>query len=159
MIQPSKTGLPVRRLSPSGTLLLKWQLMCKLWTRGRVGRMLARGVRRHIRRAYGCYIAPTSRVGRGVYLPHPVGVVIGDNAVICDGVTIYQNVTLGQNDIAGSCPRIDGGATIFAGAVLIGGIVIGEGALVGANAVVRTSVPAGQVAVGVPARILVRERH
>ncbi len=147
-------GLPVGRFSPSSGILRAWQRMSWLWASGPAGRVLARVIRGHIRRAYGCYIAPTTHVGEGVYLPHPVGVVIGDNAVIGDGVTIYQHVTIGQDGAAGRCPRIGAGATIFAGATVIGGIEIGAGAVIGANAVVKTSVPAGHIAVGVPARIL-----
>jgi serine O-acetyltransferase len=151
---PVPTRLPVGRMSPSSGVLRAWQRMSALWASGPAGRVLARAIRGHIRRAYGCYIAPTTKVGEAVYLPHPVGVVIGDNAVIADGVTIYQNVTIGQDGAAGRCPRIDAGATIFAGATVIGDIEIGAGAVIGANAVVNTSVPAGHIAVGVPARIL-----
>ncbi|MDF2640142.1 MAG: hypothetical protein K0R64_3126 [Novosphingobium lindaniclasticum] len=158
-VSPAPKRLPVGRMSPSSGILRAWQRMSKLWASGPTGRVLARAIRGHIRRAYGCYIAPTTQVGEAVYLPHPVGVVIGDNAVIADGVTIYQNVTIGQDGAAGRCPRIGAGATIFAGATVIGDIEIGAGAVIGANAVVKTSVPAGHIAVGVPARILPPSRR
>lgn len=151
--------LPVGRLNPSSAILREWQLMTLLWRRGPIGRLLARIVRAHIRRTYGCYISPKSRVGMAVYLPHPVGVVIGDNAVIEDRVTIYQNVTIGQATRAGLCPRVAAGATIYAGAVLIGDIEIGADAVIGANAVVRISVPPQEVAAGVPARLLARSQR
>ena len=128
--------------------------MTWLWSHGPIGRLLARVIRANIRRTYGCYISPLSTVGRSVYLPHPVGIVIGDNAVVADYVTIYQNVTIGRAKEAGVCPQLHAGATVFAGAVLIGDIVVGAGAVIGANAVVRTSVPRQGVAVGVPARLL-----
>lgn len=146
--------LPVRRYSASGRILADWQRMSRLWQSGFIGRFIARQIRGRIRRRYGCYLAPTSRVGAAVYLPHPVGVVVGDNAVIGSGVTIYQHVTIGQDGMAGRCPRIGDGVVIFAGAVVIGDIEVGEGAIIGANAVVKQSVPPGRVAVGVPARLL-----
>lgn len=149
-------GLPVGPTNPSSSILRKWRFMTRLWSYGPIGRLLARLIRANIRRAYGCYISPTSRVGSSVYLPHPVGIVVGDNAVVEDCVTIYQNVTIGRAKEHGVCPRIEAGATVFAGAVLIGDIVVGAGATVGANAVVRTSVPPKDVAVGVPARALGR---
>ncbi|MGE2836582.1 serine O-acetyltransferase [Mycobacterium sp. SMC-4] len=154
-----QVDLPVGRLSASNAILLKWRLMTWLWGRGPYASFVARVIRGHIRRTYGCYLSPASKVGRAVYLPHPVGVVVGDNATICDGVTIYQHVTIGQAQEAGLCPRIGRGAKIFAGAVLIGDIVIGDGAVIGANAVVRSSVPPNEVAVGVPARVVGRSRQ
>lgn len=146
--------LPVRRYSASGRILADWRRMSRLWQGGFIGRLIARHIRGRIRRHYGCYLAPTSRVGAAVYLPHPVGVVVGDNAVIGSGVTLYQHVTIGQDGTAGRCPRIGDGVVIFAGAVVIGDIEIGEGAIIGANAVVKRSVPPRRVAVGVPARLL-----
>ncbi|MGE2728583.1 serine O-acetyltransferase [Mycolicibacterium vaccae] len=155
----NRQSLPVAHYSASGLILLEWRLMTRLWRSGRVGRVVARFVRGHIRRTYGCYISPKSEVGRSVYLPHPIGVVIGDNAVISDGVTIYQNVTIGQASDAGVCPRVERNATIYAGAVVIGAVEVGTGSVVGANAVVRTSIPPGALAVGVPARVLERSEN
>lgn len=128
--------------------------MTLLWRKGRASRLLARLIRGHIRRRYGCYISPTSRVGKCVYLPHPVGIVIGDNVVVGDLVTLYQHVTLGQGRVPGVCPRIEPGAIVYAGAVLIGDIVIGSESVIGANAVVRISVPPRAVAAGVPASVI-----
>jgi serine O-acetyltransferase len=81
--------------------------------------------------------------------PHPVGIVIGDGAVIGHGVRIYQNVTLGltQNGVGGY-PTIEDDVSIYAGAVVIGGITVGAGSVIGANAIVSRDVPAGSVVVG-----------
>jgi serine O-acetyltransferase len=156
---PIRTTLPVGRLNPSAGILRQWRAMCRLWAQGGVRRLAARLMRARIERRYGCYNSPTSTVGRGVYLPHPVGVVIGDTVAVGDGVTIYQHVTIGQaggrsGSDATAYPVIGDGATLFAGCVVIGGVTVGRNATIGANAVVRASVPDGAIAVGVPARLI-----
>ena len=106
-------------------------------------------------RQLNCDVDPSANIGPGVYFPHPIGIVIGGNCNIGSNVAILQNVTIGRlSSIDDSGPSIGDGAKINAGAVIVGPVRIGEGAVVGANAVVRIDVPAGQIAVGVPARIL-----
>lgn len=152
-----RTTLPVGRFSPSAAILRQWGAMSRLWARGGLGRHAARLIRGHVQRRFGCYISPTSVVGKGVFLPHPVGIVIGDTVVVGDGATIYQNVTIGQGGAGDAAyPVIGDGATLYAGCVVIGGVRIGRGAVIGANAVVRSSVPDGAIAVGVPARVVGR---
>ena len=77
-------------------------------------------------------------VGRGLYLPHPVGVVIGAGVELGEGVTLYQNVTLGLKN--GGCPRIEDGVVVYPGSVIVGPIVVGRGAVVGANSFVDRDV-------------------
>jgi serine O-acetyltransferase len=150
---PPTPRLPVGPLHPSARILLLWRLMARLWARGGFWRLPARFVRGHIQRRYGCYISPGAVVGKAVYLPHPVGIVIGDAAVIGDGATIYQNVTIGQSG-DGVYPTIGAGAILYAGCVVVSDLRIGAGAVIGANAVVRISVPDGATAAGVPARVI-----
>lgn len=120
---------------------------------GAVGKFLSNLVWRWNVGATGCYLSPFASIGQGFSLPHAVGVVIGEGVEIGDGVTVYQNVTMGvSGDKRGGYPVVHDGATIYAGAVLVGAVVIGENAVVGANSVVLRSVPAGETAVGVPAR-------
>ena len=145
--------LPVGPLHPGARILRLWHIMAWLWARGGVWRLLARFARGRIQRRYGCYISPSAVVGEAVYLPHPVGIVIGDAAVIGDGATIYQNVTIGQSG-ARAYPTIGAGAILYAGCVVVGDLRIGAGAVIGANAVVRASVPDGATAAGVPARVI-----
>lgn len=110
-------------------------------------------------RAYGCYISPSARIGAGLVLPHPVGVVIGEGSEIGEDVTIYQSVTLGRRSAQDEhYPRLGDGVTVYAGATLLGGITIGAGAVIAAQAVVTCDVPAGALAVGAPARIHERQR-
>ena len=104
-------------------------------------------------------IHPRCTIGRGVFIDHGFGVVIGETAVIEDGVLIYQGVTLGgvnlERDVKRH-PTIKRGAVIGGGAKVLGNITIGENARVGANSVVVKSVPADSTAIGVPARVIIR---
>ncbi len=104
-------------------------------------------------------IHPRCTIGRGVFIDHGFGVVIGETAVIEDDVLIYQGVTLGgvnlERDIKRH-PTIKRGAVIGGGAKVLGNITIGESARVGANSVVVKSVPANSTAIGIPARVIIR---
>lgn len=102
----------------------------------------------------GCFLSPKATIGKGLSLPHPTGIVIGDGSVLGDNVTIYQNVTLGQKGGTDAYPTIGNNVTIYAGACLIGDITIGDGAVVGANSVVTKDVDAKTTVAGVPAKVL-----
>jgi serine O-acetyltransferase len=95
-----------------------------------------------------------SRIGGGLLLPHPNGVVIHPEAEIGPNCLFFQQVTVGAT--AQGVPRIGGHVDVGAGAKLLGPIVVGDHAVIGANAVVLDDVPAGATAVGIPARIIVR---
>ena len=98
-------------------------------------------------------IAIEARLGSGLLLPHPNGVVIHEDARIGDDCMIMQQVTVGMIG-DGEVPTIGDRVYIGAGAKIIGKVLIGDGARIGANAVVLTDVPANCTAVGVPARII-----
>lgn len=105
-------------------------------------------------------IHPRCKIGRGVFIDHGFGVVIGETTVIEDDVLIYQGVTLGGVNLERHIkrhPTIKKGAVIGGGAKILGNITIGENARVGANSVVVKSVPNNATAVGIPARVLARE--
>lgn len=101
-------------------------------------------------------VLPSSvKIGRGCVLGYAgLGVVIHKDACIGDRVHICQNVTIGRHPNRDGVPTIEDDVYIGPGAVLSGNIVIGRGASIGANAVVLKDVPAGVVAVGVPARFI-----
>jgi len=104
---------------------------------------------------FGCDFGVGVKVGGGLYLPHPSGIVVHAHSRIGRNVTLLQGVTLGTADPSlPDCPIVEDGARVNAGAKLLGGITVGSAAVVGANAVVLRDVPPGRVAVGVPARIL-----
>lgn len=102
----------------------------------------------------GADIPLNSKLGGGLLLPHPNGIVIHPDADIGPNCLIFQQVTIGEGGPLPGVPRIGGHVDIGAGARILGGIVIGDHAKIGANAVVLADVPAGATAVGVPARIL-----
>jgi len=100
----------------------------------------------------GIEIHPAARIGRGLFIDHGAGVVIGETAEIGDDVTLYQGVTLGGTGFATGKrhPTVQDNVTIGSGAKLLGPITIGHGAKIGANSVVITDVPANSTVVGNP---------
>jgi serine O-acetyltransferase len=106
--------------------------------------------------ATGVDIHPGARIGKGLFIDHGMGTVIGETAVIGDAVTLLHQVTLGSRGDRATGkrhPTLGDGVFVGAGAKLLGPILIGAGARIGANAVVLEDIPAGATAVGIPARI------
>lgn len=103
-------------------------------------------------------IHPGATIGKGVFIDHATGVVIGETAVVGNNVLIYQQVTLGGVSLSKGKrhPTIEDGVTIGAGAKVLGNITIGKDAKIGANSVVIKDVPPECTAVGVPAHIAKR---
>jgi serine O-acetyltransferase len=105
----------------------------------------------------GADIPLTCKIGGGLLMPHPNGIVIHPDATIGPNCLIFQQVTIGFGNGSGA-PTIMGNVDIGAGAKLLGAIVVGPRARIGANAVVLTNVPEAATAIGVPARIITRPR-
>ncbi|WP_456433291.1 serine O-acetyltransferase [Nitratifractor sp.] len=103
-------------------------------------------------------IHPGATIGRGVFIDHATGVVIGETAVVGDNVVIYQQVTLGGVSLSKGKrhPTVEDNVIIGAGAKVLGNITIGRDSKIGANSVVIKDVPPGCTAVGVPARVAQR---
>lgn len=101
----------------------------------------------------GADIPINCRIGGGLILTHPCGVVIHPQAVIGVNCLIFSGVVIGAKDETGT-PIIGNGVDIGSGAKILGPVRIGDGARIGANAVVLDDVPAGATAVGAPARIV-----
>src|SRR5215813_7776018 len=104
----------------------------------------------------GIEIHPGAQIGRGFFIDHGMGVVIGETTQIGDWVTLYQGVTLGGTgkQRGKRHPTIEDHAVVGVGAVVLGAITVGRDARVGGGAVVVKDVPAHSTAVGVPARIV-----
>lgn len=111
---------------------------------------------------FGIEIGLQCEIGGGLYIPHPIGTVIGA-AKIGQNATILQGVTLGDKEIyvsydlsylAANRPTIGDNVTIGTGAKVLGGITVGNNVTIGANAVVTKSLPDNVVAAGVPAKII-----
>jgi len=100
----------------------------------------------------GADIPLNCRLGGGLLLPHPNGVVIHPDAEIGPNCLLFQQVTLGTGK--GGVPRLEGHVDVGAGAKILGAVTIGCHAKIGANAVVVCDVPSRATAVGVPARIV-----
>lgn len=98
------------------------------------------------RHAYGCSIASTARLGGGLILPHPQGIVIGGASEVGPRSWIFHNVTIGGTPSRPGMPTVGADARIYAGAVLAGPIRLGDGVVVGANAVVHRDLPPGSIA-------------
>jgi serine O-acetyltransferase len=101
-------------------------------------------------------IHPAATIGKGVFLDHATGLVVGETAVVEDDVSLLQNVTLGGTGKAAGDrhPKVRKGVIIGAGAKILGNIEIGEHAKIAAGAVVLAPVPAHATVAGVPAKIL-----
>jgi serine O-acetyltransferase len=113
---------------------------------------------RHCRNVYGIELPQTAKIGRRVIIEHQGGIVIHGQTVIGDDTIIRQNCTFGIRSPATptEAPIIGARVDVGAGAVILGRVVIGDDAVIGANAVVLQDVPAGALAVGVPAVIKLR---
>ncbi|REF83188.1 serine O-acetyltransferase [Methylovirgula ligni] len=101
-------------------------------------------------------IHPAARFGRGIFLDHATGFVVGATAIIEDNVSILQNVTLGGTgkESGDRHPKIKSGTMIGAGAKILGNIEVGPCARVAAGSVVLSPVPANSTVAGVPAKIV-----
>ena len=98
----------------------------------------------------GADIPLTSKIGGGLLIPHPNGIVIHPDAEIGPNCLIFQQVTIGASPKPG-LPVIEGHVDIGAGAKILGPVRIGAHARIGANAVVVNNIPANATAVGIPA--------
>lgn len=101
-------------------------------------------------------IHPAVRIGRGVFLDHATGLVVGETSVIEDDVSMLQGVTLGGTgkEAGDRHPKVRKGAMIGAGAKVLGNIEVGANARIAAGSVVLRSVPANATVAGVPAKIV-----
>jgi len=117
--------------------------------------LLARLISQLARFFTGIEIHPGANIGKGLFIDHGMGVVIGETSVIGDNVLLYQGVTLGGTGLEKGKrhPTIGNNVVIGAGAKILGNITVGDNSYIGANAVVIKDVPQNSTVVGVPGRI------
>jgi serine O-acetyltransferase len=125
-----------------------------LWGRGR--RDLAYYLQSRSSSVFQTDIHPAAKIGRGTFLDHATGLVVGETAVVEDNVSILHGVTLGGTgkQDGDRHPKIRYGVMIGAGAKIMGNIEVGPCARIGAGSVVLRSVPPNTTVAGVPARVI-----
>ena len=125
-----------------------------LWSEGR--RAMALYLQSRMSELFAVDIHPAARLGRGIFIDHATGIVIGETAVVDDDVSMLHGVTLGGTgkEQGDRHPKVRRGVLISVGAKVLGNIVIGEYSRIGAGSVVLHEVPAHCTAVGVPAKVV-----
>ncbi len=118
-------------------------------------KFIARFLSQHARHRTGIEIHPGAKIGKGLFIDHGMGVVIGETSEIGDNCTLYQGVTLGGTgkDHGKRHPTLGNNVMVGAGAKVLGPFRVGDNARVAAGAVVLDEVPDNATAVGVPARV------
>ena len=141
-------------LYPSFKAMMHYRLAHKLYLRKHY--FLARYVSQRGARKTGIEIHPGAQIGKGFFIDHGNGVIIGETSIIGDNVTLYQGVTLGGTgkEQGKRHPTIGNNVMIGAGAKVLGSCTIGDDSKIGAGSVVLCSVPSGSTVVGVPGRIV-----
>ena len=119
---------------------------------------LARLVSQTSRHMTGIEIHPGATIGKGLFIDHGMGVIIGETTIIGDDCTIYQGVTLGGTgkETGKRHPTLGNNVMVGSGAKVLGPFKVGDGAKIAAGAVVLKEVPAGATAVGVPAKAVIK---
>ena len=125
-----------------------------LWNEGR--RDFALYLQSRSSAAFQTDINPAARMGKGIFIDHATGVVIGETAVVEDDVSLLHAVTLGGTgkETGDRHPKIRHGVLIGAGAKILGNIEVGHCARVAAGSVVLNDVPSAKTVAGVPARVV-----
>ena len=141
-------------LYPSFKVILRYRFAHKLYLKGHY--FWARWISQRAARKTGIEIHPGATIGKGLFIDHGSGVIIGETAVIGDNVTLYQGVTLGGTgkEKGKRHPTLEDNVMVSAGAKILGSFTIGENSKIGAGSVVLEEVPTNCTVVGVPGRIV-----
>jgi len=125
-----------------------------LWSKGR--KDFAYYLQSRSSAVFQCDINPNARIGRGIFVDHATGLVVGETAVIEDDVSMLHGVTLGGTgkEAGDRHPKIRRGVLIGAGAKILGNIEIGHCARIAAGSVVLKPVPHNTTVAGVPAKVI-----
>ena len=144
-------------LYPSFKVMLHYRLAHRLYQKGHY--FWARFLSQRAARKTGIEIHPGATIGKGFFIDHGSGVIIGETAIVGDNVTLYQGVTLGGTgkETGKRHPTIGDNVMISAGAKIIGSFTVGENSKIGAGSVVLEEVPPNCTVVGVPGRVVKRD--
>lgn len=144
-------------LYPSFRVMLQYRRAHKLYLKKHY--FLARLISQRAARKTGIEIHPGARIGKGLFIDHGSGVIIGETAIIGDNVTLYQGVTLGGTgkETGKRHPTLEDNVMVSAGAKILGSFTVGENSKIGAGAVVLQEVPPNCTVVGVPGRVVRRK--
>ena len=143
-------------LYPSFKVMLHYRIAHRLYCKKHF--FLARWISQRAARRTGIEIHPGATIGRGLFIDHGNGVIIGETTIIGDNVTLYQGVTLGGTgkEHGKRHPTIGNNVMISAGAKVLGSFTIGDNSKIGAGSVVLSEVPPNSTVVGVPGRVVRR---
>ena len=141
-------------LYPSFRVILRYRLAHKLYLKKHY--FLARWISQRAARKTGIEIHPGATIGKGLFIDHGSGVIIGETTVIGDNVTLYQGVTLGGTgkEHGKRHPTLEDNVMVSAGAKILGSFTIGENSKIGAGSVVLEEVPPNCTVVGVRGRLV-----
>ncbi|WP_202081220.1 serine O-acetyltransferase EpsC [Caldalkalibacillus salinus] len=122
---------------------------------------LARFISQFSRFITGIEIHPGAKIGKGLFIDHGMGVVIGETCEIGDNVTIYQGVTLGGTgkEKGKRHPTVEDNVLIASGAKVLGSFTIGKNSKIGAGSVVLREIPPNSTVVGIPGRVVMQEGY
>lgn len=143
-------------LYPSFKVMLSYRRAHKHYLKGHYFR--ARLISQRAVRRTGIEIHPGATIGKGLFIDHGNGVIIGETTIIGDNCTLYQGVTLGGTgkEQGKRHPTLGNNVMVSAGAKVLGSFKIGDNSKIGAGSVVLHEVPPNSTVVGVPGRVVRR---
>lgn len=146
-------------LYPSFKAVLRYRFAHKLYLKKHY--FLARWYSQRTARKTGIEIHPGAVIGKGLFIDHGHGVIIGETAIVGDNVTLFQGVTLGGTgkEQGKRHPTIEDNVMISAGAKVLGSFTVGVNSKIGAGSVVLQQVPPNSTVVGVPGRVVKRDNE
>lgn len=146
-------------LYPSFRVMLSYRRAHKLYLKKHY--FLARWISQRARRKTGIEIHPGAQIGKGLFIDHGSGVIIGETTIIGDNCTLYQDVTLGGTgkEHGKRHPTLGNNVMVSAGAKVLGSFKIGDNSKIGAGSVVLEEVPPNSTVVGVPGRVVKRNNE
>lgn len=153
----ARNGLEVIFAYPGFQAIVCHRIAHSLWRKNL--KLISRLLSQLSRFFTGVEIHPGAVIGKGFFIDHGMGVVIGETSEIGENVTVYHGVTLGGTSFTRGKrhPTVRNNVTIGAGAKILGPLTIGEYSKIGANSVVIKDVPANSTVVGIPGSVISRE--